>query len=199
MNNERKVTYEALKSLHQQEHRANRSHAHQNLAIISLMLLAGVFWACKDGSTCRASSPADENRVTDAPSSLLIEASEENQVKWLKDYGKAITLAKKLHRPVLIDFAASWCVPCSMMDKHTWPAEAVREALDSKVIPLRIDMDGKSSARLIDQFKVEFVPTILLVDAEGKVLKREGFVNAEELLKMIRSNAVEAKNPRITH
>ncbi|WP_372725735.1 thioredoxin family protein [Novipirellula sp.] len=35
------------------------------------------------------------------------------------------------------------------------------------------------------KFGVEFVPTILLVDTDGNELQRSGFVDAEQLLKVL--------------
>ncbi len=187
MNHERRLVFETLKSILQLELRTNFSHGFRNLCFFSIMLPGATCFVCEGGSSCLAADPIEEHAKISTADSGLAEDSDENLVKWLYNYDEAIARAKKLNRPVLIDFASSWCFPCVMMDKHVWPKIAVQEILANKVIPLRIDMDGKLSPPLIDKFKVEFVPTLLLIDSKGKELKREGYVNAKELTEMIKS------------
>ena len=50
-------------------------------------------------------------------------------------------------------------------------------------------MDAKYAPPLIEKFKVEFVPTILIINDEEEELIREGFVNAEDFLKMVRKSS----------
>ncbi|MTE28475.1 thioredoxin family protein, partial [Winogradskyella ouciana] len=44
------------------------------------------------------------------------------------DYKEGITYAKKVNKPVLIDFTGHACVNCRKMEATVWP--------DSKVLPL---------------------------------------------------------------
>ena len=136
-------------------------------------------------STLAIESPKPEASQAIMPASEEADSNAEADVTWLRDYDDAIAEARTVKRPVLIDFAASWCVPCRMMDKHVWPESAVQQALRNDVVPLRLDMDAANTKALVDKFDVEFVPTILLVDADGKELRRSGFVDAEQLLKLL--------------
>lgn len=185
MHEERKLALETLRGLERQEERISWSHSFQTITILAVMWLGGAWFVCSGGSTCLAANPKEGNALTTKTDVSLSGGEEKDHVKWMKDYDKAIARARKLKRPVLIDFAASWCVPCVMMKKHVWPEDAVEDALENRVVPLRIDMDGKTAPPLIEKFEVEFVPTILLIDAKGMELQREGFVNAKKLLEMI--------------
>lgn len=119
------------------------------------------------------------------PASAEADRNAEAAVTWFRDYDEAIAESRTLKRPVLIDFAASWCVPCRMMDKHVWPDPAVQQALRNDVVPLRLDMDAANTKVLVEKFGVEFVPTILLVDTDGNELQRSGFVDAKGLLELL--------------
>lgn len=194
MQHERISTLETLKWLHQQERRVNWSHGFQNLTLVAVMVLGGSWLLCGGGAPCWAENASGGNAASVENKAPTTNERNETQVKWLKDYDEALDRAKKLDQPVLIDFAASWCVPCVMMDKHVWPEDAVQEILASNVVPLRIDMDATSATRLVEKYKVEFVPTILLIDADGKELKREGFLDVEPLLEMIKTTNILAGN-----
>lgn len=175
-----------------EESRPHGPHTHRNYAwpylAMLFIVLGGAAWlVASRGSFDRLGKPSSDELADDSNASVQTEDHQAQQVAWLNDYDEAIAQAKKLDRPVLIDFATSWCAPCVMMDKHVWPKSAVQEALASKVVPLRIDLDVKSARPVIDKYNVEFVPTILLIDAQGKELKREGFVDDTQLVEMIKS------------
>ncbi|EMI19078.1 thioredoxin domain protein [Rhodopirellula maiorica SM1] len=128
--------------------------------------------------------PATDSAATDSAAT-----DKSADVKWFTDYKRALKKAKQLKRPLLIEFAATWCVPCRIMEKKVWTDDAVQNALKKDVVPLRIDMDAKHAPPLIEKFKVEFVPTILIINDEEEELIREGFVNAEDFLKMVRKSS----------
>ena len=56
-------------------------------------------------------------------------------VEPLRDYEEALTLARKLHKPVLIDFTGWACVNCRRMEENVWTdPEVRRRMLDSFVV-----------------------------------------------------------------
>jgi thiol:disulfide interchange protein len=59
----------------------------------------------------------------------------EKGVEPLRDYEQAIVLAKKLNKPVLIDFTGWACVNCRRMEENVWTDPEVRKRmLDSFVV-----------------------------------------------------------------
>lgn len=181
------ITRESLRPSSLQQHTSKWRRAFKYLALSAVVAIGGTLLGCNadlSSTTARSSGDSEPAVATKGTSAV---GRGEGQVEWLKDYDKAIAQAKELGRPVLIDFAASWCAPCVMMDKHVWPKPTVLEALDSKVVPLRVDVDAKATLPLVEKYKIEFLPTVLLIDAEGHELKREGFVDAEQVIEMIKS------------
>ena len=56
-------------------------------------------------------------------------------VEPLRDYEEALALARKLHKPVLIDFTGWACVNCRRMEENVWTDPEVRKRmLDSFVV-----------------------------------------------------------------
>ena len=46
--------------------------------------------------------------------------SKDDALVWLKDYDKAVELAKKENKKIFVKWWANWCAPCKVMDKETF-------------------------------------------------------------------------------
>ena len=61
----------------------------------------------------------------------------------LKDYEEALQLAKKLNKPLLIDFTGWACVNCRKMEENVWTKPEVQELMD-KYILVSLYVDDKA-------------------------------------------------------
>lgn len=86
---------------------------------------------------------------------------------WLTDYDAALKQAQSTNKMVVIDFFATWCGPCRMMERNTFSDEKVRQRL-AEFVPLKIDVDKQP--KLAARYGIEGMPTTLVVDATGKPL-----------------------------
>ncbi|MFC3881793.1 thioredoxin [Algoriphagus namhaensis] len=89
-------------------------------------------------------------------------------------------------QPVLVDFFATWCGPCKMMQPIL---EDTAKALGEKVKIVKVDVDRNQMAA--SKFQVRGVPTLILFH-KGKILWREsGVVPAHQLSRVIEENIAQ--------
>jgi thioredoxin 1 len=83
-------------------------------------------------------------------------------------------------KPVLVDFFATWCGPCQMMQPIL---EETSRQLGDKVKVVKVDVDKNPLAA--GNFQVRGVPTLILFK-EGKVLWRQsGVVPTHQLVQVV--------------
>jgi len=93
-------------------------------------------------------------------------------------------------KSAVIDFSASWCLPCLELDRKTFTDGRVREALSRREL-YKADMTragAPETVALARRFEILGVPTVVFLDASGterRDLRLVGFENAEAFLKRI--------------
>ncbi|RZK78830.1 MAG: AhpC/TSA family protein [Pedobacter sp.] len=108
--------------------------------------------------------------------------------------GKALTLASQKGKIVLVDFWASWCVPCRKENPNLVKAYAKYHDKGFEIIGVSLDDKKESWNKAIEadklvwlhasdlkgwksdlatEFGIKSVPTSFLVDADGKVIAKD--------------------------
>lgn len=92
-------------------------------------------------------------------------------------------------RPLLIDFAAEWCIPCREMDHTTYVhPEVVREADRFHMVKLDLTEENDETAALMEKYAVKGVPTVLIFSATGEETHRlVGYVGPDDMLAAMRA------------
>ncbi len=111
-------------------------------------------------------------------------------------YNEGIARARAQQRPVIIDFYASWCHWCKVMEKDTFSNEQVKKRLLADYVTIRIDMESKARIRLKDRtlapsefaamMGVRGLPTLAFLDKNGEpITSIPGFIKPDILLPLL--------------
>lgn len=96
---------------------------------------------------------------------------------------KAMAQAKSSGKLIFIDVHTTWCGPCKEMARTTFQSDEVGKVFNKKFINLKIDAendpDGKDISRT---YGVNAYPTLLFINAEGKLVKKLVGKQSEEKL-----------------
>jgi len=116
------------------------------------------------------------------------------ELQWLTDLPKAQTIAKTENKLVFIDFNGSdWCPPCKQLRAIISSKDFAAYAKTNLVM---VDIDfpqrkeqpeglKKANAALSEKYNIEGFPTTIILNGEGKELKRDvgfGGQSAKELI-----------------
>ncbi|TVQ51345.1 MAG: DUF255 domain-containing protein [Saprospirales bacterium] len=94
--------------------------------------------------------------------------------------------AENEQKRLLVHFTASWSNPCSKMFSTTYRNDEVRKILQNEFIFTLIDIDDFDGYVLSQHYNINNLPTLVLFDQNGRVIKRhQGKLTAEELKKFI--------------
>lgn len=92
------------------------------------------------GFTKLGSQSATANH-TDIPEGAHLLAP--HDILAFNDYNKGLVYAKKVGKPVMIDFTGWACVNCRKMEQNVWPKEKVLEILKNDVVLISLYVDDK--------------------------------------------------------
>lgn len=104
-------------------------------------------------------------------------------IAWQEDLAKAQKIAIKEKKLIMVDFYADWCGPCKMMLDTTYKHKDV-VSRSKQFVPLLIDVDKNEA--LAKKYEVESIPTVVFINAKGKVITRSlGYLDAKQFLQLM--------------
>ncbi|MEG0795766.1 MAG: thioredoxin family protein [Odoribacter sp.] len=99
----------------------------------------------------------------------------------------ALKKAKEDKKNLFVDFYTVWCGPCKLMDKEVFTQKSVGDYFNETFICCHLDAELPENKPLAKKYNVKAFPTMILMDANGKELKRlKGACAAEQLLKDVK-------------
>lgn len=95
----------------------------------------------------------------------------------------AQTQAAKQGKLYFVDFTASWCAPCRMMDEVTFTNPDLINYIEDNYVPVKVDIESFDGFEYKQQYNIRVLPSILVFDSKGKLLARyEQSMTASKLL-----------------
>ena len=101
---------------------------------------------------------------------------------WTTDFEAAKAQAKEEGKALLVDFTGSdWCPPCKALHKDVLSKKSFIDSAKKDFVLVELDFPRKGNQskelkaqnkKLAKQYKIRAYPTVLLIDADGKVFKK---------------------------
>ena len=131
---------------------------------------------------CLASTSAQAKSKTKTVASKTAAAK---QIRWHTSINDAMDEAQQTNKPIFVDFYATWCPPCKMMERQTFPHPMVI-AESKKWVMLKIDVDAQTDVK--NHYRVNRYPTLMILRPDSRpVTAVSGYLDPGQLVQMMRS------------
>jgi thiol-disulfide isomerase/thioredoxin len=169
----------------------------KNLVLLSIIIMMSLTFSCGSSNTSNTDNAVSEDSQTD--DYALLSETNHASPKIVEDLsGKVIILSEKDfieritaldnpkgfqyigHTPCIVELYADWCKPCGFLSQLL---NELAPEYQGKVIFYKLNIDRARA--VVDAFNVETIPKILYFKPHSKVSSTLGYLNREELKKMI--------------
>jgi thioredoxin 1 len=99
------------------------------------------------------------------------------------DWKKALLEAKKQNKLIFLDAYASWCGPCQLLKRNTFPDKEAGEFYNKNFINVAVNMEKGDGPALAAQYQVDAYPTLVIADADGNMVTyTKGYIRPKQLI-----------------
>jgi thiol:disulfide interchange protein DsbD len=111
-------------------------------------------------------------------------------IEWTHDLDQGLLLAKKIKKPVLVDFSAEWCIACKELDKLTFTDSLVAKELN-RFVCIKVDLSRSTpeTRKITNRYGIKGIPVLEFYSSGGlRLIEKRvtGFVEADDFLRIIK-------------
>jgi thiol-disulfide isomerase/thioredoxin/YHS domain-containing protein len=103
---------------------------------------------------------------------LLAGVASGDQLEWLESIEQARQLAAQKNKLVLVHFWSTSCGPCVRLEQQVYSQASVAEKMQAHFVMVKINTEVHPA--IARQYQIRFVPTDVVMHADGRVLATQG-------------------------
>lgn len=93
--------------------------------------------------------------------------------------------AERENKLVFVDFYATWCTPCKMMDQDVFTDRNIGTFFKKNFLSYKVDGEKGNGVNLAVVYNISAYPTLLFLNEKGRVLEsKQGAAYQTELMAM---------------
>lgn len=129
-------------------------------------------------NSCSSAEKTSKEAVTE------MSANNKEGIKFVEEnWAKAKAEAKKQNKLIFLDAYTTWCGPCKMLKRNTFPDKAAGEFFNKNFINVALDMEKGDGPAVASTYQVDAYPTLIITDADGNLVTyTKGYIDAKQLV-----------------
>lgn len=148
------------------------------------MLVLSLALSCHSARHKSAPKKAKPKKQTTKVDPAPVKYNAEKEVVWFDAdaFTPVLEAAKKQKKLIFVEFYASWCAPCKVMEEDVFTQKPTFAYLNNNFINYRVDFDSPTGSKLAAIFEVKTLPTVLFVNDNAVVLTRHTGIAGHSVL-----------------
>jgi thiol:disulfide interchange protein len=106
-------------------------------------------------------------------------------IAWLQadNLDMVLAEARKSGKPVFLEFYATWCGPCKLMERNVFSQPEVINQLNQDFISFHVDVDAVKGKPIAQRYGIRGMPTVVFTDTRGEEIGRAlGLLSVRDFL-----------------